>query len=50
MNLQEVAFWLNIYFNGEIRDIFTENGYYFREWLGCLKRVVLVLEEKLLGY
>ena len=28
---------------------FTENGYYFREWLGWLKRVVLVLEEILLG-
>ena len=49
MNLQQVAFWLNIYFKGEIRDIFTESRYYFRDWLGWLKRVVLVLEEILLG-
>ena len=65
MNLQQVAFWLNIYFNGEIRDIFTESRYYFRDWLGVaeesgvgvrrvivgiLEREVVVLEEILLGY
>ena len=47
MNLLQVAFWLNFYFKGEIRDIFTENGEYFSEngWGDWRERSVGILWE-----